>query len=164
MSNYPPYQFQPYQPPFGAYMPPQPFQPRPDMQGPAPMPQPQTAPQSQQGSIMGLSPASRPVTSREEAMGVAADFSGAPMVFPDVTNNRVYIKRWDIASGGPAFQEYTPVLPSPQKTETPATPDVTWASTQEVQELRDLVGKLQAEIDRLKRPAARGGKTNDADK
>lgn len=159
MSNYPP-----YMPQFNPYMPSQPFQMRPDIQGPAPMPQPQTATQPQQSGVMGLSPTSRPVTSREEAMGVAADFSGAPMVFPDVTNNRVYIKRWDLASGGPAFQEYAPVPSAQPQPEQPAKNDVTWASTQEVQELRDLVDKLQAEIDRLKRPSAKGGKINDADK
>lgn len=166
MSNYPPYQFQPYQPPMGPYMPPHPFQPRMDMQGqPQPSQPSQTTTQSQQGAIMGLSSASRPVTSREEAMGVAADFSGALMMFPDVTHDRVYIKRWDLAAGGPAFQEYAPVIQAPaepvqnQRQEEPA-----WVSLQDFQNLQNLVEQLKGEIERLKKPAGRTATKNDSDK
>lgn len=163
MSNYPPYQVQPYGPQYGPYMPPQGFQGRQDMQGGVPMPQPQQGPQTApQGPVVGLSAASRPVTSREEAQAVGADFSGALMMFPDITHNRVYVKRWDGAAGGPVFTEYAPVLPpAPQAVPQQETPS--WASVQEVQDIKDLVDKLQAEVDRLKKPAARGGKPNDAD-
>lgn len=158
--TYPPYQ--PAQ--FNPYMPSAGFQPRVDMQG---YPPPQNAVAAPQSPVQGLSPASRPVTSREEAMGVGADFSGVPMVFPDVTHDRVYIKRWDLASGGPIFQEYAPVLRAqtdPQQTAAPVQTDMGWASIQEVQDLRDMVDRLQAEVDRLKRPAIKGGKANDSDK
>lgn len=175
MSSYPPYNPQPYGLPVGPYMPVQPFQPRPDMQGAAPMPQPTQAsqvaqqgpqmPPTQQGGIMGFSPASRPVTSREEAMGVAADFSGAPMIFQDVTHDRVYIKRWDLASGGPVFQDYARVLPAPAEPERHQAPEeVAWVSLQDFQDLQDLVKQLQGEIDRLKKPAGKAATKNDADK
>lgn len=165
MSNYPPYQFQPYQPTMGPYMPSQPYQTRMDMQGQAQPVQPsQTAPQSQQGAIMGLSTASRPVTSREEAMGVAADFSGALMLFPDVTHDRVYIKRWDLAAGGPAFQEYAPVTPvATEPVQVPRKEQPSWVSIQDFQDLQDVVDQLKSEIDRLKKPAGRTGGKNDAD-
>ena len=65
----------------------------------------QTAPQNAQ---QGLSPASRAVSSKEEAIGVAADFSGAVMVFPDVAHNRVYVKRWNYQTGAADFFEYVP--------------------------------------------------------
>lgn len=167
MSNYPPYQYQPYPPTVGPYMPPQPYQPRMDMQTPSPVPAgQQNAPQGQQGCIMGLSPASRPVTSREEAMGVAADFSGAPMIFPDVTHDMVYIKRWDLSTGGPAFQEYAPVrrVQAEAQTAPAAQPDVVWASLQDLQNLQDIVDGLRNEIDRLKKPAGKAVAKNDSDK
>lgn len=68
-------------------------------------PMQQNAPQSAQ---QGLSPASRAVSSKEEAIGVAADFSGAVMVFPDVSHNRVYVKRWNYQTGAADFFEYVP--------------------------------------------------------
>lgn len=166
MSNYPPYQMQqPYQHPLGPYMPP--YQPRVDMSGPSPMPQqPQQVNLPAQGQVMGLSPVSRPVTSKEEAMGVAADFSGAPMVFPDVSHDRVYIKRWDLASGGPAFQEYAPVFRSqtePAQNELPAE-KAAWVSLQDFQDLQDLVEQLKSEIDRLKKPTGKAAVKNDPEK
>lgn len=163
MSNYPPYPMQPYPPQVGPYMPSQPFQPR--MDNSIPQPQP-TAVNAPQGPIMGISSVSRPVTSREEAMGVAADFSGAPMVFPDVTHDRVYIKRWDLATGGPAFQEYAPVLRAQTemgRNDVPGT-ETAWVSLQDFQDLQDIVQQLQNEIDRLKKPAGRAATKNDADK
>lgn len=54
----------------------------------------------------GLSSTSRPVGNREEANSVPADFSGAPMVFPDIAHNRVYIKQWNYQTGTADFMEY----------------------------------------------------------
>lgn len=164
MSNYPPYQVQPYMPQPGPYMAPQTFQPRPDIQMAPAIPQHQNAPQGQQGPITGLSPASRPVTSREEAMGVAADFSGARMLFPDVAHNRVYVKWWDFNRGEPVFQEYAPVLRSPAEHNSAQTTEAAvWASLQDVQDLKDAMDKLQEEVNRLKRPVGRAAVKNDAD-
>lgn len=162
MSNYPPYQYQPYLQ-TGPYMPPQVYQPRAEMQGP--IQQPQTAPaQTQSGPVPCLSAASRPVTSKEEAMGVAADFSGALMLFPDITHNRVYVKRWDFGTGGPVFQEFSPApaaVPAQEKEERAS---VVWASLQDLQDLKSVVDGLKNEIERLKKPAGKAAVKNDADK
>lgn len=164
MSNYPPYQMQPYMPQPGPYMAPQPFQPRADMQMAPAVPQPQNAPQSQQGPVTGLSSASRPVTSREEAMGVAADFSGARMLFPDIAHNRVYVKWWDFNRGEPVFQEYAPVLRAPEPEHSQHTAEsVAWASLQDLQDLQDLVDTLQKEVERLKKPVGKAAVKNDPD-
>lgn len=164
MSNYPPYSGQPNQPQFGPYPPPQPFPTRMDI---LPQPTLQQPVQGPQGASMGLSPSSRPVTSREEAMGVAADFSGALMIFPDVANNRVYLKRWDPAIGGPAFMEYVPAIP-PQAEQIQPQPQPqaqpSWVSLQDFQELQGVVNDLQKEINGLKKPAGRTASKNDADK
>lgn len=164
MSNYPPYQVQPYMPQPGPYMAPQTFQPRPDMQIAPSIPQPQNAAQGQQGPVTGLSPASRPVTSREEAMGVAADFSGARMLFPDIAHNRVYVKWWDFNRGEPVFQEYAPVVrPAPEQDLHQDAGAAVWASLQDVQDLKDAMDKLQEEVNRLKRPGGKAAVKNDAD-
>ena len=95
MANYPPY-------PYGGYQP---------MQMPQ-MPMPQMAPQMPQNGQMsggGLSPMSRPVSSREEAQATAADFSGALMLFPDISHGRVYLKRWNMQTGAADFLEFGPV-------------------------------------------------------
>ena len=95
MANYPPY-------PYGGYQP---------MQMPQ-MPMPQMAPQMPQNGQMsggGLSPMSRPVSSREEAQATAADFSGALMLFPDISHGRVYLKRWNVQTGAADFLEFGPV-------------------------------------------------------
>ncbi len=108
--------------------------------------------QQQAGGAMpqGLSQVSRPVTSREEAMGVAADFSGALMVFPDVTHNRVYIKRWNYQSGGADFMEFAPAPPAPPQQE--PQDQAAFASLEDLQSLRDTVNALQQELERLKKP------------
>lgn len=120
---------------------------------PAYMPQAVQMQQQNQQPIQGLSAASRPVTSREEANGVAADFSGSLMVFPDITHDRVYIKRWDVNAGAAQFQEYAPAARAQQQAEQPRqdTP-AAFASLQDFQDLKGLVENLRQEIDALKRP------------
>lgn len=163
MSNFPPYSFQPYMQHNGSYIATQAFQPRPDVQAVQPVQPPQNSAQGPQGQIVGISPASRPVTSREEAQAVGADFSGAMMLFPDITHNCVYIKRWDICAGGPIFDEYAPVVrPSPEPASS-STPTAEWASVQDMQALKDAIDKLQEEINRLKKSAGKAAVKNDAD-
>lgn len=125
----------------------------------------QVQPAVQQGqvfptSFQGLSNASRPVTSREEAVGIAADFSGSPMVFPDITHNRVYIKRWNYATGSADFTEFGPLPPQENRPEE-AGPGGVFASLQDFQDLQNLVEnlknegeKLKAEIEKMKKPPA----------
>lgn len=92
-----------------------------------------------------LSQASRLVASREEAIGVAADFSGALMLFPDVTHERVYLKRWNYQTGAADFIEFAPVVQAPPQP--PA-----FASLQDLQDLQSTVDSLRQELDRLKKP------------
>ena len=70
-----------------------------------PVYQPPQPPQNAQG----LSMTSRLVSSREEAGSVPADFSGNLMVFPDISHNRIYIKRWNYQTGAAEFMEFEPV-------------------------------------------------------
>lgn len=117
------------------------------------------ASQAQQQGNQGLSNASRPVTNREEAVSTPADFSGALMVFPDLSNNRIYLKRWNMQTGSADFGEFAPVIPAnnePQKT-------VAFASLEDFQGLQETVADLQEEINRLKKPAGKAVKKNDTD-
>lgn len=116
------------------------------MQPVQPTVQPQQSPQ-------GLSSASRPVTNREEAIGVPADFSGAPMVFPDLSNNRVYLKRWNMQTGSADFWDFAPVIPT--STEQQKT-DISFASLQDFQDLKNTVTNLQKEIEQMKKPTQNG--------
>lgn len=149
---YNPYGYQPYNAPYSpmqAYQPP--VYPQTQQMVPA-------ASQPQQQGNQGLSNASRPVTNREEAMGVPADFSGALMVFPDLSNNRVYLKRWNMQTGSADFGEFAPVIPAnnePQKT-------ASFVSLEDFQNLQETVETLQEEINRLKKPAGKAVKKNDA--
>ena len=133
MANYPPY-------PYGGYQP---------MQMPQ-MPMPQMAPQMPQNGQMsggGLSPMSRPVSSREEAQATAADFSGALMLFPDISHGRVYLKRWNMQTGAADFMEFGPVV---EAAEAPAAEYVC------LQTYRDDMERLQKELADLKGVIAGG--------
>lgn len=94
-------------------------------------------------------------------MGVPADFSGALMLFPDLSNNRIYLKRWNMQTGSADFWEFAPVIPAsngPQRQETAA-----FASMEDLQGLRETVIALQKEIERMKKPVGKTVKKNDAD-
>ena len=66
------------------------------------------APPVQNQPAQGLSPSSRMVSNRDEANSVPADFTGSLMVFPDIRNNRVYIKKWNYQTGTADFLEFVP--------------------------------------------------------
>jgi len=155
--SYPAY----FAPQYGTYNPIQPIPPRLEMYSPQ---QQQASQQTSQPPNQGLSAASRPVTSKEEAMGVAADFSGALMVFPDISHGRVFVKRWNFQSGAADFVEFAPVAQSVPQQEPAQSQGSAFASLQDLQDLQDIVENLQKEIDRLKKPAASGRavKKNDA--
>lgn len=115
-----------------------------------PMQAPQQAPQ-------GLSPTSRIVANREEAMGVPADFNGNLMVFPDITHNRVFVKRWNYQTGAADFVEYAPVHPSAAKTDGAV-------GFVAIDVFDAAIDALQKQITALQKPAAtKGVKKNDPD-
>lgn len=131
MANYPPYPYGGYQPMQMPHMTPQ-------------MSMPQMAPQMPQNGQMsggGLSPMSRPVSSREEAQATAADFSGALMLFPDISHGRVYLKRWNMQTGAADFVEFGPVV---EAAEAPTAEYVC------LQTYRDDIERLQKELAELK--------------
>lgn len=92
-------------------------------------------------------------------MGVPADFTGALMVFPDLSNNRVYLKRWNMQTGSADFGEFAPVVQANNEPQKPAA----FASLEDFQGLQETVANLQEEINRLKKPAGKVVKKNDAD-
>lgn len=100
------------------------------------------------GQTQGISPASRPVSSKEEAMAVGADFSGAPMIFPDMAHNAVYMKRWDFQTGSATFTEFVP------KESVPEAPAALYATQGDFRELADKlterIGEIEAEIKQIK--------------
>lgn len=164
--NYPVYTSMPY--PVQQQM-----QQRQDMQNQQLMQQ-QMVQQLQQQPV--LSPASRVVVSREEAIATPADFSGALMVFPDITNNCVYIKRWNMQSGAAEFMDFVSAMamfPQAPKQQMPQQeqPPV-FASMQDFEDLKNLVENQQQQIILLQqqaeqrpaeKPNGKAGKKNDAD-
>lgn len=147
--NYPYYN--PY--PFGAQMP---LQARPAEMGQAYQQAPNVASTAPQGQTQGISPASRPVSSKEEAMAVGADFSGAPMIFPDMAHNTIFVKRWDFQSGSAIFTEYVPKDAAP---EVPAAIYATQGDFKELAEkLTERLDDIEIEIERMKK---KGAKKND---
>ena len=137
---------------YNPYFAPQvPAQMRPSSMGQV-YPEQANAPQTANiGQTQGISAASRPVSSREEAMAVGADFSGAPMIFPDMAHNAVYVKRWDFQTGSAVFTEFVPknIPPTPSEEE-----DLRGM----VDRLTERLNAMEADIDRLKR---KGAKKND---
>lgn len=117
--------------------------------------------QSPQQPTQGISMASRPVSNREEANAVQADFSGAMMLFPDVTHNKIYLKRWNMAAGAAEFAEFVPAVPETveQGQTAPA-----FATTAQMDELKNLLGDIKKDLEQLKKPVSvKGVKKNDAD-
>lgn len=149
---YTPFNYNPYA--FGGY---QSVPVRPDMQMGQVYPQPQNvAPAPPVGQSQGISPVSRPVTSKEEAMGIAADFSGAPMIFPDMAHNVIFVKRWDYQSGSAVFTEYVPKNAPPTPSEDTPAGYATQNDFKELAErLTERLEDIEADIERLKKKGAK---------
>lgn len=109
------------------------------MQQVAQMPQmPQSQPNMElQQSYMSKS--SRAVASREEAVSVPADFSGAPIVMTNLGQNVIYVKQWNMQTGSADFAEFVRKIP-----EQPV--PVEYALKSDIDELRE-------EIKAMKKPA-----------
>lgn len=122
----------------------------------------------QQAQQPVLSPASRVVVSREEAIATPADFSGALMIFPDITNNCVYIKHWNAQTGAAEFMDYfppMPIAPQAQEQQSPQEPPA-FASSQALADLQNTVDNLEQQVELLKKladkPNGKAEKKNDA--
>ncbi|WP_283618725.1 hypothetical protein [Flavonifractor plautii] len=150
-------------PAYGAYNPVTPFAPAPQVYQPQqPAQQPSQAIQAQ-GSV-NTQPAffCRPVASREEALGVPVDFMGAPMFFPDLAHNVIYMKRFNTNTGAAdvfEFHSQQQAREQPAENIAPA-----FAPLDEFMDMKDTINNLKDEIERLKKPVSSGkaGKKNDA--
>lgn len=148
-------------PAYGGYNPVTPFAPAPQVYQPMQQPTPQPVQSAQTMGSTNTQPNffCRPVASREEALGVPVDFMGAPMFFPDLAHNVVYMKRFNTNSGAADVFEFK--LDTPQE-QAPAQV-AAFAPLDEFMDMKDTVQNLKDEVDRLKKPASGGkaGKKND---
>lgn len=129
----------PYYSPYPGQAPQMPYNQRSAEMTPGYLPPQNIPPAQPAGPATGFSPASRPVSSREEAMAVGADFSGAPMIFPDLAHNAIFVKRWDVASGSAVFAEYIPR----DLLQTEPAPAPVYATQDEVKALADRLSRLE---------------------
>jgi hypothetical protein len=132
LANYPQYNYQP-----------QPMGYQPQMQ---PMYQQyqQPAPMQQQPQEQFFC---RPVASADEARGIPVDFSGRPMILPQLNAGKIYVKIFDQGSGSAIFREFRMVEDPPAEAAQPA---ITYAPMSEVEGLRQQITELQNELKALK--------------
>lgn len=57
----------------------------------------------------------RPVTSKEEALGVQADYLSAGTIMPDLGHGMIYLKRFDTNTGLSTLTEFSMIQPSNQE-------------------------------------------------
>lgn len=129
-------QYNPYQ----QYNPIAPYQQRLDQmqqQWGAMQQQPMQQQESQQNIIC------RPVASIEEARAIQTDFSGALMVFPDVSHGMIHTKRLDYSTGSAAFNTYRLEQPT-QAAEQVSAPIIEYAPMSEVNALKAKIDELEA--------------------
>lgn len=146
-----------YTPYYGTYMPNY-YQP---MQGYQQMNQPMlNQPQNQGTNVQQANNASqpnffcRPVASKEEALGVPVDFMGAPMFFPDIAHNVIYMKRFNTNTGSANVFEFHGQQ-SQNSTQSPS-----FAPLDEFNVMKDTISRLQSEVEQLKKPAGRAKKND----
>ena len=104
----------------------------------------------------------RPVASREEALAVPVDFMGNPMFFPDLAHGVIYVKQFNTTNGTADLFEFHG---QQKQTSAPsfAPLDEFNATKETIGQLKETILQLQSEIDQLKKPAARGKKTDVSD-
>lgn len=151
-----------YTPYYGTYMPNY-YQP---MQGYQQMnPSIINQPQSPGSNVQQTSGASqpnffcRPVASKEEALGVPVDFMGAPMFFPDLAHNVIYMKRFNTNTGAADIFEFH----GQQNQEQASAPIPSFAPLDEFVAMKETIIGLQNEIEQLKNPVGRIKKNDVSD-
>lgn len=131
-ANYPNYGYQPQQP-MG-------YQPQ----------MPQMYQQYQQQPVMQEQQEQffcRPVASADEARGIPVDFSGRPMILPNLRAGRIYVKVFDQGSGSAIFREFRMHEEPAQEAAPPA---VAFAPMSEVEELKAALQEMREELKALK--------------
>lgn len=106
----------------------------PQMPQPPQMQQPQQ-PQGLQG---------RMVASREEALGIPADFMGNPVVMPDLGHGVIYLKKFDPNTGTAPLYEFK--LHQPEETK-----PVEYAKIEDFMGLSSKVDTIIGDIEKLKK-------------
>lgn len=91
----------------------------------------------------------RPVASIEEARAVPVDFSGKPMLFPQLNAGRIYLKIFDTGSGSAIFREFRLVETEPEQ-KIPTASFAPASVVEQVRQLGETVAELQAELKTLK--------------
>lgn len=125
---------------------------------PVPQQQPNyiNAPVQPQQGIQGQSMVlqGRMVTSREEALGIPADFSGNPIFMPCLSEGKIYCKKFNMNTGASDFAEFRLYNPQPQL-ESPAQehhPAPSFASLDDLKSLQDEINSLKQKIEELENP------------
>ena len=159
MAGFPNYTY----PAYGGYNPVTPFAPPPQVYQPMQQPVPQPVQSAQTVGSTNTQPNffCRPVASKEEALGVPVDFMGAPMFFPDLAHNVVYMKRFNTNSGSADVFEFKLDAPREKQEQVP-TQVAAFAPLDEFIDMKDTVQNLKDEVDRLKKPNGKAVKKNDA--
>lgn len=92
----------------------------------------------------------RPVTSREEALGQQVDFFGAGTLMPDLAHGIVYLKRFNQNTGGSDLFEFRLAQPEAQPEQ-----------SNEIEQIRESIKRLEDELEKLKASRAKVVKKND---
>lgn len=149
MANFPQYQYQPQQMGYAQPMQTMYQQYQPPMQ----------AAQAQQEQFF-----CRPVASADEARGIPVDFSGKPMILPQLNAGKIYVKMFDQGSGSAIFREFRMFEDTPQ--EGAAKPEAAYAPmgvVDQIQRLEETVKALQEELRGLKRRRAQNTEVREND-
>lgn len=140
-----------------------PAQPAPGYYAPAPYPQqaypapqnmpqayPPAAPQQPQQTVNA-----RMVTSREEASAAQIPFDSTINIFINLPADEIYIKRFDMATGGAIFAEYRRGQPQPRASAPDSGTSPQYATQDMLEQLRGDVGEIRAELEELKTGAGK---------
>lgn len=93
----------------------------------------------------------RPVASVEEARAIQTDFSGALMVFPDVSHGMIHTKRLDYNTGSAVFNTYRLEQPV-QTAEQASASAIEYAPMSEVNALKAKIEELEAMLSEKPKP------------
>ena len=115
-----------------------------------PVQAPQQAPAGQTAGFL-----TRPVTSKEEALGIPVDFFAPGTIMPDLAHGKIYLKKFNQNTGAGDLFVFN--LEAQAEAETP---EVQYATRQDLDGIREDLERLFDEVDRLRRPA-KGVKRND---
>ena len=95
----------------------------------------------------------RMVTSKEEALGVPVDFSGQPMLFPDLAHGVIYYKQFNAGTGSSDFREF-------RLAENAQANATNYVTVDQLEAIRSEIDGVKNELANMRKPS-KGAKTND---